>query len=216
MTADLTDKILHYIEINRVSSTEVADALKKSGELDPKLSPLMPKKRAVGRVYYAPSFNGSNWHTHYHLQAAPLDHIIYVEGINCAEKAIFGALVAKYAILYKQARALIVSGKVRDGHTLLKEEYPIWSWGLGIIGCANTDNGLDEEYYRKRKQELEGAIIVADDSGVVLIKKDQLTAGFLKSLEEIELQEDIWFDCIDRLKYSTFETVCLKKYKNEQ
>lgn len=215
MNEDWTDEIIHYIEINRVSSTEVADALKKSGELDSRLKPLISKKRAVGRVYYAPSFNGSNWYTHSFLQDAPLDHIIYVEGVNCAEKAIFGSLVAKYAILYKQARALVVSGKVRDAHTLVKEEYPIWAWGVGIIGCVNTEEGFDEEYYKRRKKELDGAILVMDDSGVVLVRKEQLTKEFLDKLAEMELQEDIWFDCIDRRKFSTFETVCLKKYLDE-
>jgi hypothetical protein len=32
-------------------------------------------------------------------------------------------------------------------------------------------------------------------------------------MAKIEEQEDVWFNCIDRLKYSTFETVCLKKYE---
>ena len=31
----------------------------------------------------------------------------------------------------------------------------------------------------------------------------------------IEEQEDIWFDCIDRRKWDTFDTVCMKKYLND-
>jgi 4-hydroxy-4-methyl-2-oxoglutarate aldolase len=42
-----------------------------------------------------------------------------------------------------------------------------------------------------------------------------LTEGFLTALDRIEEQEDIWFDCIDRRKWDTFETVCLKRYLNE-
>ena len=40
----------------------------------------------------------------------------------------------------------------------------------------------------------------------------KITEEFYKKLEQIEYQEDIWFDCIDRRKWNTFDTVCLKKY----
>ncbi len=194
---------------------EVADVLKKTGEVDNRLRSITPRARAVGKVYYAPSFNESNWYTHLFLQDAPKKSIIYVESINCGNRAIFGSLVAKYALLYKQAKGLVVSGNLRDVHTLIKEQYPIWCWGVTPIGCFNKDLGIDQEYYEKRKEELEGSIMVADDSGVIIVKKDQLTKEFLKGLENIEVLEDIWFDCIDRLKYSTFETVCLKKYEKK-
>jgi len=212
---DIIDEIIEYIEENRVSTTEIADVLNKTGEVDFKASSITPRARAVGKVYYAPAFNESNWYTHYFLQDAPKKHIIFVEGVNCGNRAIFGSLVAKYALLYKQAKGLVVSGNLRDVHTLIKEQYPIWCWGTTPIGCFNKDTGMDKEYYEQRKQELEGAIMVADDSGVVVVKKEQLTKEFLQGLERIELQEDIWFDCIDRLKYSTYETVCLKKYEEK-
>lgn len=212
---DITDKIIEYIEINRVSTTEIADILGRTGEINRKIKPLVPKKRAVGKVFYAPSFNESNWYTHYFLQDAPPNSMVFVEGINCDERALFGSLVAKYGILYKQAKAMIVDGWVRDVHTLLKEEYPIWAYGATPIGCFKDDAGMDKEYFEKRKQELDGAIMVADDSGVILVPNEKLTKEFLAGLEKIELQEDIWFDCIDRLKYSTFETVCLRKYEDK-
>jgi regulator of RNase E activity RraA len=208
----LACKILEYIEQNRISSTEVADVLGKTGEIDSRLKPLIPRIRAAGKVYYAPSFNDSNWYTHFYLKDAPPCHIIYVEGVNCG-RAIFGSLVAKYAILYKQSKGMVVSGKLRDAHTLIKERYPIWCHGVSPIGCYNTDNGINSEYYAARRDELDGAIMVADDSGVILINKHHITEDLLQGLIDIERQEDIWFDCIDRLKYSTFETVCLKKYE---
>lgn len=211
---NITDEIIEYIEVNRVSTTEIADVLGKTGEVDIKVKSITPRARAVGRVFYAPSFNEANWYTHYFLQDAPKKHLIYVEGVNCRDRAIFGSLVAKYALLYKQASGMVVSGNLRDVHTLIKEQYPIWCWGTTPIGCFNKDNGIDQEYYEKRKAELDGAIMIADDSGVILVKKEQLTAEFLKGLEKMECQENIWFDCVDRLKYSTFETVCLRKYEN--
>lgn len=212
---DIIDEIIEYIDVNRVSTTEIADVLNKTGEVDSKLRSLTPRARAVGRVHYAPAFNESNWYTHYFLQDAPKKYIVYVEGVNCGNRAIFGSLVAKYGILYKQAKGIVVSGNLRDVHTLIKEQYPIWCWGTTPIGCFNKDTGIDKEYYEKRKKEFDGAIMIADDSGVIVVKREQLTREFLDGLAKIELQEDIWFDCIDRRKYSTFETVCLRKYEEK-
>jgi regulator of RNase E activity RraA len=212
MNADLVNKILEYIKVNRVSSTEVADALNKTGLLDPRLQILNFGTRAVGLVHYVPAVNGSNWHTHKYLSDTPKDSVVFIDAINCEGKAIFGALVAKFAILYRQAAGVVVKGLVRDVHQLRKERYPIWSYGASPIGCTNEETEFDEEMFQEKRREYEGSIIVADDSGVVIVKKEQLTEEFYHRLEFIEEQEDIWFDCIDRLKYNTFETVCLKKY----
>ena len=212
---DIVDEIIDYIEENKVSTTEIADVLNKTGMLYEKISSLTPRKRAVGRLYYAPSFNESNWYLHYFIQNAPKKCVIFAENVNCKNRAIFGSLVAKYALLYKGACGIVTNGFVRDAHTLIKEEYPIWCYGVTPIGTYKTDTGIDDEYYEKRKKELDGAIVIADDSGVVVVKKEQLNNDFLEGLKKIEEQEDIWFDCIDRRKYSTFVTVCLRKYENE-
>lgn len=73
---------------------------------------------------------------------------------------------------------------------------------------------MDDGIIKTRKRDVDGSVIVCDDTGVVLIPKDQLTEEFYGKLEAIEEQEDIWFDCIDRRKWDTFDTVCLKKYKD--
>ena len=57
--------------------------------------------------------------------------------------------------------------------------------------------------------------MVCDDSGVVMIPKDKIDDKIISKLQFIELQEDIWFYCVDTLKMSTFDTVCQKKYLTE-
>ena len=217
MSNDIAAQILEFIKINRVSTTEVADAFHKTGLLDGKLKILNQGTRAVGFVHYVPAVNGSNWHTHKYISNTPKDSIVFVDADNtCEHKAIFGSLVAKYIMLYCQSNGIIVSGKLRDVHTLVKEKYAIWCYGSTPIGCTNDEVEFDEKSFEEKRKTYEGAIIVADDSGVVIIKKEQMTLETLERLKFIENQEDIWLDCIDRLKWNTFETVCLKKYKTER
>lgn len=209
---DWPHKILQYITINRVSSTQAADALGKTGELEPGLRPVLPGSRAVGFVHYAPALDGSNWYTHKYLRNAAANSVVYVEGVNCEGKAIFGSLVSKYLVLYCQVAGIVVGGLVRDVHQLVKERYPVWSHGFTPIGCKNQETECDEEWILERERHFSGSIIVADDSGVTLIPRKDLDEDFFHKLEFLENQEDIWFDCIDRLKWDTFDTVCLKKY----
>lgn len=213
---DLAAQIIDYIKINRVSTTELADALGKTGEINPLIKPVSKKMRCVGMVYYVPAINESNWYTHYYLQNVPKNAVVFVEGINCNNKAIFGSLVAKYACLYKQVSGMVVSGYIRDIQEIIKQDYPVWALGSTPIGCFNVDNGIDEELIRKQQEKYNNGIILADDGGVIFVEKNKITKELLENIDRIEKQEDIWFDCIDRLKYSTFETVCLKKYLQKE
>ena len=117
-------------------------------------------------------------------------------------------------MLYRQCEALIVLGKLRDIPHLIKENYPIWLEGVSPIGSHNKKNevDLDESIKNERREKYDGSIAVCDDSGVIIIPKELHTTEFLEKLDWIENQEDIWFDCIDRRKWSTYETVCLKNY----
>ncbi len=54
--------------------------------------------------------------------------------------------------------------------------------------------------------------MVCDDSGCVLIPKEELNERFLDKLIKIEEQEDIWYDCIDCRKWTTYKTICQKAY----
>jgi 4-hydroxy-4-methyl-2-oxoglutarate aldolase len=212
-----TEEIIHKIRQNRISTTEVADCMNKTGLLSSRLYALNARHFKVGRVKWTYAINESNWE--HHEQVADIDpgFVVITEPFSCGERAIFGDLVTKYLMLYRQCEALVVLGKLRDIPHLIKENYPIWLEGVSPVGCFNTksEKGLDQSIIEQRRAQYDDSIAVCDDSGVVIIPKELHTEEFLKKLDWIEEQEDIWFDCIDRRKWSTYDTVCLKKYLNE-
>lgn len=214
--AEIKEKIIDYIRRNKVSTTEVTDCLNKSGCVVG-IKPINPKHFVVGNVFWAYAYGESNWDVHYQLQDVKEGDIVFVEVINCNDRAIFGELVSKYLLLYKQAIGIIVDGNMRDANNLIKENWPIWSKGVNPMGCFNTKVNIEDEsvknFINEHKELYDGAIAVCDDCGVVIITKEHHTEEFFNKLEFIEEQEDIWFDCIDRFKMSTFETVCLKRYE---
>jgi regulator of RNase E activity RraA len=213
----MIDKILEYIKKNRVSTTELADCMGKQGLIENAI-PLNKKHFIAGKVHYSYCDDESNWNVHKTIQNVPENSVVFVDDLGSNNRAIFGDLVAKYLFLYQQVVGVVTNGKIRDAHTLAKENYPIWSNGANPVGCFNVEpaNPVENEILISRMNFFENSLIVADDTGVVVITSEFMTEEFYKKLEWIEEQEDIWFDCIDRKKWNTFETVCLKKYEENK
>ena len=211
------EEAIKLIESNKISTTEVGDVLGKTGQIEG-VYPLVPGLFKAGEVKFIYAINNSNYEVHKQLaESNDIENkILFVYNVNC-DRSIFGDLVSKYILLYKRAKAIVINGKMRDAHTLIKEKYPVWLEGVSPIGCVNKENGpaIDENLFRELKEKYDGAIMVCDDSGVVMIPKDKINEELIRKLNFIELQEDIWFYCVDTLKLSTFDTVCKKRYLEE-
>lgn len=211
------EEIITYIKKNRVSSVEVADALGKSGVIEgPKA--LVPRKHVVGEVKYIYGHSRSNWPIHEQGKDVSEGGILFVDTFECYNQAAFGDIVAKYFLLYKSFEGIIVNGLMRDIHALIRYDFPVWALDVTPLGCYNKKVEPSEEIVKsaeKRRNELEGGVMVADDSGCTFIKKDLLNENTLERLHFIETQEDIWYYCLDTLKWSTYKTICMKDYLNE-
>lgn len=209
-------QIIGYIRANRVSTTEVADCLEKSGNIE-SVTAVNRGHFRVGPVHWAYAYDQSNWPVHEQIRAAEKDSVVVVSSFACGERAIVGDLVAKFLLLYRQCEALVVDGNVRDAHRLIKENWPVWSTGFNPVGCFNEEVELPhDEFVERERERYRDAIAVCDDTGVVIIPASQQNDDFLHKLEAMEAQEDEWYDCIDRRKWDTFETICLKKYETPQ
>jgi regulator of RNase E activity RraA len=208
----MRDRIIDYIRRNRVSTTEVADCLNKTGNLE-MVYALNRGHFVVGPVHWAYALDGSNWTIHHQIQEVEEGSVVLLSAIKCGSRALIGDLVSKYLLLYQQARGIVIDGYVRDAPRLIKENWPIWCLGTNPVGCFNTDPvraPTPEELMVGERYD--GAIAVCDDCGVVVVERQFQTEQFLEKLCWIEEQEDTWYECVDRKKWSTFDTVCRKRY----
>lgn len=143
---DIKDEILDYLVRNRVSTTEVADILGKTGVM----TNLMPVNRGhyrASEVKWIYAYEESNWPVHEQAEHIEDGKIVVVSTFGCGDRAIFGELVAKYILLYRQSKAIVVDGKMRDAAALIKENWTIWCNGFNLVGCFNRKpfEPLDEE-----------------------------------------------------------------------
>jgi regulator of RNase E activity RraA len=210
----LAEQCVDLIKSNRISSTEVADALGKKG-VEPSLFPINTGLHKTGILHYVYAHDESNWPVHEQIRELPQNVFLYVDTFDCKDKAIFGDLVSKYLLLYQNVEGVVVKGRMRDVPDLKKYNFPIWCEGNSPLGCFNRKVKPSPEILeavKKRSASINGGIAVCDDSGCTIIKKENITEELYRKLEFIELQEDIWSFCINTLKWNTYDTVCLKKY----
>jgi regulator of RNase E activity RraA len=211
-------KLISYIEKNRLGSTEVADALGKKGVFNTNLKPLIPGQFLVGKCQYIATFDESNWPIHEQGVNAKEDYILYVDGINCNDKALFGELVAKYFLLYRGVKGIVVNGRLRDIPHLKRYSFPIFFTGVSPLGVTNKDVKPDEDTLKHidyNKSVFDDSVLVCDDSGVTLVQNNISEDKLLEKMVFIEAQEDIWSYCINVLKWNTYDTICKKKYLDD-
>lgn len=214
----IAQELISYIEKHRISTTEIGDCLKKTGAVR-KVLPLVPGMFKVGRVHYVYAHSNSNWPLHQQLVDYPENRILYVDAINVHERALFGELVTKYIINNKKSIAIVAQGLIRDAAELISGQWPVWCEGITPEGCFNMDRLETPEITmiaERNREYYEDSIAICDDCGVVIIPKEHITKDFLKKVAAIEEQERMWFHCVDDLGWSTYDTVCLQKYKDKE
>lgn len=210
---DLVLSIIEYCRSNRVSTTEVADALNKTGVLV-NCKPLTFNHHVAGRIFPVFTSNGSNFELHDQIRLLPKDSVLMIFTFGCDGLAILGELVTKYALLYRGARAIVVNGLVRDFTKLRRDNYPIWCEGWTPLGCSNQKpkQGFPTDLELELRERYEGAVAVCDDGGVTVIENSRISESTIDHLRKLEIQEDIWAFCLNTLKWDTKRIVCDKEY----
>lgn len=214
-TPTIAQRIVDTISRNRISTTEVADALGKRGVL-PGLKSLTDNFHRVGVVRTVFTAHGSNHAVHDQVKDVQPDEVCIIYAHACDDRAIIGDIVSKYVTLYRRASAIVVNGLVRDAARIRRERYPVWATGVTPLGCFNTPaEAYPADLAATIRDEVEGGIAVCDDGGVVVIPRAEVTERMLDRLHCIELQEDLWYFCLDVLKWDTKKIVCEKAYLHE-
>ncbi len=214
---DYRKKILEFCIANRVSTTEVADAMGKTGVL-PKVQPINSNQSRVGSVHPIFTAFNSNYAVHEQIKNVRKGEVVIIFQHDCNDRAIIGDLVSKYVLLYKGATAIVVKGLVRDAARLRREGYAVWAEGISPLGCFNvpSEEPFPMDIESQLRESYEGGVAVCDDGGVTVIPRRLLSEEMLVRLRCIEMQEDIWYFCLDTLKWDTKKIVCDKAYLTEQ
>ena len=117
---ELQRQIIDKIQRNKISTTEILDVMGKDPRYYIDVNPLNRGKFIVGMGYIVDVIDESNWWIHLDLIDVPEDSVVIVRS-HGEKRAAFGSLVCKYLFLYKQVKAVICDGNLRDGHVTRRQ-----------------------------------------------------------------------------------------------
>lgn len=206
----MKEQIIKYIESNKISTTQVAQALGEKGTIEGVKLISKPGKHVVGELYYVTACGETDYHMHQQIKDAKENSIVLIEHWLPNEKSITGDLVHEYLLNYKKTKGIVVKGNVKDVQEIIKKNHFVWAKGTNPTGLKHNyipiTRNLEMAIY-KNKEEIHGGILVADDNGAVIINLKNCNDKILSELERINNQEKKWHNCLTN-GMNTFEIIC--------
>lgn len=155
----------------RVSTPNISDAMHRSGQLNGILS-VCPGAKAVGKAFTVRTCPGDWAKPVEAIDHAPEGSVIVID-VGESDIAVWGEL-ATWSCVKKGIRGVVIDGAIRDVDTIRKLKFP--AFARHITPTAGEPKGFGEmgiDIVCGGAKIRPGDWIAADDSGVVVIPKEE-------------------------------------------
>ena len=180
---DLVDRI------GTVGTATVHEAIGRRGYLGPDITPIQQGTKLAGTAITVSCHPGDNMMIHAAIEVCEPGDLLVVTNTAPSTHGMFGDLLAT-SLMARGVRGLVIDAGVRDTADLRAMGFPVWSRYVSCEGTVKaTPGAVNVPVVFGGVVIGPGDVICADDDGVVVVERVELTSAIERSQQRLDKEE---------------------------